>query len=116
MSGATEYVCDLRRPQRLDHRHRNVEHGGHHHLDQRNMPDTPAGMPATPPFPPTDLSIAPQGIVAPYTPTYTDGITTVYAQVAVLGLPSPAPEPSTIAVFGLALAGWAYRRRSRARA
>jgi hypothetical protein len=75
------------------------------------------GLGTTPPFPISDLQvIAPQGIVAPNGSI--DGVTTLTGQVTVgdPGLPTPAPEPSTIAVFGLALAGWAYRRRSRARA
>ncbi len=74
------------------------------------------GTVTTPPFPISDLQInVPQGIAAPNGSTY--GVTTLTAQVTVAGLPlpAPAPEPSTLAVFGLALAGWAYRRRSRSR-
>jgi PEP-CTERM motif len=81
------------------------------------------GDPGTPPFPASQLQVAPQGINAPNTPTFTDGITTLFGQANVpdvtppiIGLPAPAPEPSTIAVFGLALAGWACQRRLRSRA
>lgn len=80
------------------------------------------GEPGTPPFS-AAITVAPQGINAPYTPTSTDGYSTLYGEAIppggstppVLGQPSPAPEPSTIAVFGLALAGWACRTRSKAR-
>ena len=69
-----------------------------------------SGSVTTPPFPITALQINPQGIAAPNGST--DGYTTLTAQVSVVGLPlpAPAPEPSTVAVFGLALAGWAFRR------
>ena len=75
-----------------------------------------SGVASTPPFPISDLQInLPQGIAAPN--GYNQGITTLTAQVLTAGVPIPAPEPSTIAVFGLALAGWAARhRRSRPRA
>jgi PEP-CTERM motif len=73
-----------------------------------------SGLATTPPFPIADLVISPQGIAAPIGST--EGYTTFTGQVLVAGLPSPAPEPSTIAVFGLALAGWACRTRSKARA
>jgi PEP-CTERM motif len=75
------------------------------------------GQATSPPFPISDLQVnLPQGIAGPN--GFTQGVTTITAQVLVagIGLPSPAPEPSTIAVFGLALAGWACHRRRRARA
>jgi hypothetical protein len=81
----------------------------------------------TPPFPVSDLVFSTQGIAAPNGSQ--EGITAFTAQILVAGLPisssssgggpgSPktAPEPSTIAVFGLALAGFAWRQRSRSRA
>ena len=74
------------------------------------------GAYSTPPFPISDLVISSQGIVAPNGSTA--GVTTLTARVTaagspIPGLPAPAPEPSTIAILGLALAGWAGCRRSR---
>jgi hypothetical protein len=69
------------------------------------------GVWTTPPFPVSELQInAPQGITAPN--GYQDGLTTLYAQVnPALGLPSPAPEPTSIAIVGVGLVAWGVRRR-----
>jgi hypothetical protein len=71
------------------------------------------GVMTTPPFPASDIVISvPQGITAP--DGTQDGYTTLYGQVipgAVLGAPSPAPEPASIAVFAVGLAAWGIRRR-----
>ena len=73
---------------------------------------TAGGTSGIPPFSASDIQIvAPQGIAAPN--GQGSGSSTLMAQVVVPGLPSPAPEPTSIAVFGLALAGWARHRRSR---
>jgi hypothetical protein len=74
-----------------------------------------------PPFPISDLVISAQGIAAP--DGSSQGVTMLTGQVLVagtppplgLGNPTPTPEPSTIAIFGLALAGWACHRRLRAK-
>jgi PEP-CTERM motif len=83
-----------------------------------------AGSSSTPPFPISDLVIGTQGIGAPSGSA--QGVTMLTAQILVAGLPissgsgpsnpNPTPEPSTIAVFGLALAGWAFHRRTNSRA
>jgi hypothetical protein len=70
-----------------------------------------SGQATTPPFPISDLVIGTQGIAAPNGP-FGSATTTLTAQVSVAGsslpgLPSPAPEPSTIVILGLGLAGWA---------
>jgi hypothetical protein len=77
------------------------------------VPNLFDGTPTTPPFPASDLSVSvPQGINAPNALMGTDGLTTLYAQVSPgLGLPAPAPEPASIAIFGTALAAWGLRRR-----
>lgn len=69
------------------------------------------GVWTTPPFPVAELQVnAPQGINAPN--GYNDGITPLYAQVnPTLLNPVPAPEPASIAVFGVGLAAWGIRRR-----
>jgi hypothetical protein len=74
------------------------------------------GQPSTMPLPALTFQISPQVIAAPNDHSdQNEGYTTLTAQVAVVGvpLPAPAPEPSTVAVFGLALAGWAFRRYRR---
>ena len=76
---------------------------------------TAGGVGGTPPFSASDLQItAPQGIIAPN--GQNPGFSTLMGQVLVPGLPAPAPEPASIAVFGVALAGWACCRRSRPKA
>lgn len=75
------------------------------------------GVSGIPPFPASDLAIlAPQAINPPASDG--PGSTTLTGQVLVSGLgnPAPTPEPTSIAVFGAALAGWAIRRRSRSKA
>ena len=75
------------------------------------------GSTTTPPFPVSDLQFNfPQGIAAAVGSN--PSTTTLAGQVTIAGvplLPAPAPEPSTIAVFGLALAGLACRRQLRPR-
>jgi hypothetical protein len=76
-----------------------------------------SGFNATPPFPIDALKIAlPQGIAAPN--GYSYGQTPLIAQVMVAGVPiaTPTPEPTSVAAFAAALAGWGLRRRLRARA
>jgi hypothetical protein len=74
------------------------------------------GTGATPPFAVTDLLIAaPLAIQAPN--GNSSGFSTLNAVVVPgIGLPAPAPEPTSIAVFGAALGAWAIRRRSRSKA
>ena len=74
----------------------------------------PNGFP--PPFAPADLRFDLQGIAAPNGAN--DGSTVLTARVDVTGspLPSPAPEPTSVAAFVAALAGWTWsRRRGRTR-
>jgi hypothetical protein len=74
-----------------------------------------AGVNATPPFPIDALQLTlPQGIAAPNGLSF--GNTSLIAQVTVAGVPLPTPEPTSIAAFAVALAGWGLRRRLRARA
>ncbi len=75
---------------------------------------TIGGYTNTPPFPVEDLKISvPQGITAPNGPI--DGYSLLTAQVVIPGFPLPpaAPEPTSIAAFAAALAGWALRRKLR---
>jgi hypothetical protein len=73
---------------------------------------SPLGVNATPPFPIEGLQInVPQAIVAPK--GLDAGHSTLMAQVTVSGLPAPAPEPTSIAAFAVALGGWLMRRRLR---
>lgn len=76
------------------------------------------GTGTAPPFPISDLVVnLPQGIAAAVGSNQSYTMLTGQVIVAGLPLPAPAPEPSTFAVFGVALAGLAYRRaRSRAKA
>jgi len=70
-----------------------------------------------PPFPVSDIKVVlPQGIAAP--DGKSAGMALLAAQVILPGfpLPAPAPEPTSIAVFAAALAGWALRKKARARA
>jgi hypothetical protein len=69
--------------------------------------------PTSPPFPASDIVMpAPQAINAPNALAGTDGLTSLYAQtIPVLIDPIPAPEPASIAVFGLGLAAFVIRRR-----
>jgi len=74
------------------------------------------GLFGEPPFPVSDIKVlAPQGINAPDGKTV--GITSLGAQVIIPGfpLPAPAPEPTSVAAFAVALAGWALRKKARAR-
>ena len=74
-----------------------------------------SGYMGEPPFPVSALQIlAPQGIAAPNGEIA--GISLLAGVVTVSGLPSPAPEPTSIAAFLAALAGYAMRKRLRARA
>ncbi len=77
---------------------------------------TAGGVSGIPPFPASALQITPQAINAP--DGSVRGFTTLTAQVLISGIgpPSPAPEPTSVAIFGAALAGWAIRRRSRSKA
>jgi hypothetical protein len=77
---------------------------------------TTGGTGNTPPFSAADLRIAPQAIIAPDGQSH--GFSTLSAQVVVSGVPAPAPapEPASIAVFGVALAGWICHRRWRSKA
>jgi len=73
------------------------------------------GLGTAPPFPVSDLHVnVPQGIVAPFGDS--SGISTLTAQVVVPGfpLPPPAPEPTSVAAFAVALIGLALRRKLRA--
>jgi len=84
---------------------------------------TGSGLTTSPPFPISDLVIAAQGIAAPNGSQA--GITVLTGQVLIagnalppplgVGSPTPTPEPSTFAVFGIALVGWACHRRSKAK-
>ena len=65
----------------------------------------------TPPFPVEDLKFNLQGIAAPNGTTYGSTMLTAHVDVTGNPLPSPAPEPTSVAAFVAALAGWAWNRR-----
>ncbi len=70
------------------------------------------GVGSNPPFDPHDLFVPPQGLSAP--DGSTPGSTTLRAVVMNpdgFPRPAPAPEPTSVAAFAAALAGWAMRRR-----
>jgi hypothetical protein len=74
------------------------------------------GTGVAPPFPISELKIiAPSLVAAPN--GYNNGFTTLNAELAIPGfpLPTPAPEPSSIAAFGVALTLWGLRRRARSK-
>jgi hypothetical protein len=68
--------------------------------------------PSVLPFTVSQLSITPLTLNAPSGATA--GSTTFYATVEpLLGIPAAAPEPSSIAAFAAAIAGWGLRRKLR---
>jgi hypothetical protein len=77
------------------------------------VPSDSNGTMTTPPFSASEIQInVPQGITAPNALTGTTGFTTLFAQVSPgLGGAAPAPEPTSIAVFGVGLVAWGIRRR-----